>query len=413
MCLARLQTPLGGESDSGSDGTVRACMPARLRVCLRSRMRVSTCARARAHAWVYTRTPSTGLTRRVAARAPTHVALHQPCVASRRAATRLDDEQLAALHLPAVHVGRVLWAVLRVQHHRCNRRAAAGRHPSLTHARLPARTDRPPARPTNARRRPGAARRARARRSSSGSRRRKSAGSPRRTAGPTSSSPCSAARSRTGWACAAPACSSRRSSRRARRSSRWPSSSTSRRAVRVRKTYERVRVDACVDASVGTCIDSVCIDMCMNTCVGRTCSAMLGPAPSGWSACGLIGSAPPLRSRCRRCAAAAAAAQSPRRSRWHSRRPRRGQCPSTGAGRYALMLAGQAVVGIGGESLGVARACASSSCQAHRNVRASPTARLPRGYRCAGTQNDRLGESFPTVRSTCPYRHGLHSYGPV
>ena len=42
------------------------------------------------------------------------------------------------------------------------------------------------------------------------------------------------------------------------------------------------------------------------------------------------------------------------------------------------------------------------------NFRASPTACLPRGYRCAGTQCDRLGESFPTVRSTCLYPCGLY-----
>ena len=41
---------------------------------------------------------------------------------------------------------------------------------------------------------------------------------------------------------------------------------------------------------------------------------------------------------------------------------------------------------------------------------------LLRGYRRAGTHNDRLGESFPTVRRTClysygPYSYGLYSYG--
>ena len=46
----------------------------------------------------------------------------------------------------------------------------------------------------------------------------------------------------------------------------------------------------------------------------------------------------------------------------------------------------------------------------------SPTACPPRGYWCAGTQNDRVGESFPTVRSTClstysMCSYGLHSYG--
>ena len=33
---------------------------------------------------------------------------------------------------------------------------------------------------------------------------------------------------------------------------------------------------------------------------------------------------------------------------------------------------------------------------------ASPTASPLRGHGRAGAQNDRLGESFPTVRSTCP-----------
>ena len=42
-------------------------------------------------------------------------------------------------------------------------------------------------------------------------------------------------------------------------------------------------------------------------------------------------------------------------------------------------------------------------------VSASPTARLLRGCGRAGTQNDRLGESSPTVRSTCPE----HSYTRV
>ena len=39
---------------------------------------------------------------------------------------------------------------------------------------------------------------------------------------------------------------------------------------------------------------------------------------------------------------------------------------------------------------------------------ASPTAGLVRKYRRAGTQNDRLGEGFSTVRSTCPQ----HVYTP-
>ena len=36
------------------------------------------------------------------------------------------------------------------------------------------------------------------------------------------------------------------------------------------------------------------------------------------------------------------------------------------------------------------------------SMSASPGACLPPGYSRAGTQNDRLGESFPTVRATCP-----------
>ena len=36
---------------------------------------------------------------------------------------------------------------------------------------------------------------------------------------------------------------------------------------------------------------------------------------------------------------------------------------------------------------------------------------LSRGYRRAGTQNDRLGESFPTVRSPCLRSYDLCSYG--
>ena len=37
---------------------------------------------------------------------------------------------------------------------------------------------------------------------------------------------------------------------------------------------------------------------------------------------------------------------------------------------------------------------------------------LVRGYGRAGTQNDRLGESFSTVRGTCLYSYGLCNYGP-
>ena len=44
------------------------------------------------------------------------------------------------------------------------------------------------------------------------------------------------------------------------------------------------------------------------------------------------------------------------------------------------------------------------------SVSASPTAWLLRGYRRAGTQNNRLGESFPTVRSTCLYSYRVCSY---
>ena len=40
-----------------------------------------------------------------------------------------------------------------------------------------------------------------------------------------------------------------------------------------------------------------------------------------------------------------------------------------------------------------------------------PTACLSRGYRYAGTQNDRFGESFPTVHSTRLYTYGVRSYG--
>ena len=36
-----------------------------------------------------------------------------------------------------------------------------------------------------------------------------------------------------------------------------------------------------------------------------------------------------------------------------------------------------------------------------------------RGCSRAGTQNDRLGESFPTARSTCLYSHRVRSYGPI
>ena len=43
--------------------------------------------------------------------------------------------------------------------------------------------------------------------------------------------------------------------------------------------------------------------------------------------------------------------------------------------------------------------------------RPSPTVCLSRGDERAGTHNDRLGESFPTVRSTCLYGYGLCSYG--
>ena len=42
--------------------------------------------------------------------------------------------------------------------------------------------------------------------------------------------------------------------------------------------------------------------------------------------------------------------------------------------------------------------------------RPSPTACLLHRYRRAGTQNDRLGESFPTVRSTSPMRVYAHVY---
>ena len=42
--------------------------------------------------------------------------------------------------------------------------------------------------------------------------------------------------------------------------------------------------------------------------------------------------------------------------------------------------------------------------------RTSPTAHLLRGYRCAGTQIDRLGESSPTVRSTCQQRVYTYAY---
>ena len=45
--------------------------------------------------------------------------------------------------------------------------------------------------------------------------------------------------------------------------------------------------------------------------------------------------------------------------------------------------------------------------------RPSPMACPSRGSRRAGTQNDRLGESFPTVRSTCLYTYGLCSYGRI
>ena len=44
---------------------------------------------------------------------------------------------------------------------------------------------------------------------------------------------------------------------------------------------------------------------------------------------------------------------------------------------------------------------------------ASPTACLSaRGMDVPVLQNDRLGESFPTVRGTCLYSYGFCSYGP-
>ena len=49
-----------------------------------------------------------------------------------------------------------------------------------------------------------------------------------------------------------------------------------------------------------------------------------------------------------------------------------------------------------------------------RSISASPTACSLRGYRRAGTQkNDRLCESFPTVRSTCQTHVDTHVYTHV
>ena len=46
------------------------------------------------------------------------------------------------------------------------------------------------------------------------------------------------------------------------------------------------------------------------------------------------------------------------------------------------------------------------------SISAPPTACLQRRYERAGTQNDHLRESFPTVRGTCPthvYTHVCHT----
>ena len=47
------------------------------------------------------------------------------------------------------------------------------------------------------------------------------------------------------------------------------------------------------------------------------------------------------------------------------------------------------------------------------SISASPTACLTHGCRRAGTQNDRLGKSFPTVQGTSPARVYTHVYTHV